>query len=159
MHTLLLLRHAKADSSMGVADHKRPLSNKGIHDAPIMAQRLKKSGYKPDMMVSSNALRAMTTAEVFADVLGAELILNHELYNAHEKTVLDLVRAMDEDIENLMLIGHNPTWEILIEDFTGETTSMSPCSVVQISFDSTWEEIKEGSGRVIYFDDPSKHED
>ena len=155
MHTLLLLRHAKADNSMPVSDHKRPLSNKGIEDAPIMAKRLAESLYKPDMMISSTALRSMVTAEVFSQVLEVELILNNELYNAYEKTVLDLVRGMDEDIKDLMLVGHNPTWEILLEDFTGESIQMKPCSLVQISFDGLWEDIKEGSGKVIYQDSPT----
>jgi len=154
MHTLLLLRHAKAENSMGVSDHKRPLSSQGIADASVVAQRLEESGYKPDLVISSNALRAMITAEVFTSALKTDLVLNHELYNAYEQSVLDLIRAMDEEVRHLMLVGHNPTWEMLVEDFTGESVHMSPCSLVQISFEGSWEGIKGSEGKIIYTDTP-----
>lgn len=153
MHTLLLLRHAKADAPMNTEDHKHPLSKRGIEDASMMAGRLKKRGYTPDSIISSDALRAMTTADIFAKTLERELILNHALYNTDEQSVRDLIEGMDEEIKDLVLVGHNPTWEILVEYFTNETICMRPCSLVQISFDTAWKDIQKGDGDVIYFED------
>ena len=156
MHTLILLRHAKADAPMNIEDHKRPLSKSGIEDASMMAERLKRRGYTPDNIISSDALRATTTADIFAKTLERELILNHELYNADAQSISNLIKDMDEEIKDLVLVGHNPTWEALVEYFTNEIIAMRPCSIVQISFDITWKDIQKGDGKVIYFDDPKE---
>lgn len=156
MHTLLFVRHAKSDRSTLTDDFKRPLNHRGAKDAPVMAKRLEKRKYRPDMMISSDALRAKSTAEAFTDALGAELILNHDLYNADEKKIIKLIRNMDENVKELMLVGHNPTWEILVEYFTKKSIELPTCSIVQIGFDCKWEKIKKGSGKIIHFDYPKK---
>ena len=66
---------------------------------------------------------------------------------------MDLIREMDEEVKELMLVGHNPTWEILVEDLTGQTRGMHPCSMVEISFECSWKEIREGNGKIIYWDE------
>ncbi len=154
MHTLLLLRHAKSDRSIHVSDNKRPLSKRGLMDAPVMANRLKERHYNPDKLMSSNALRAQTTAEVFAGVLGTELIIDRHLYNAEVLDVVNIICSTNEDVEELMLVGHNPNWEELTEYLTGEEITMPTCSVVQISFDCAWKKIKKKSGNIVYFDYP-----
>ena len=156
MHTLLLLRHAKSDWSTPVSDHKRPLNKRGIRDAPMMAKRLKKHGYRPDRMLSSSAQRARATAELFAKTLRSKLVLVDALYDADKNTIIDLIRQTDEGIKDLMLVGHNPAWEILVENLTGEDMVMPTCSTVQIAFDCHWKEIKEGGGEIVYFDYPKK---
>lgn len=156
MHTLTLLRHAKSDRSAHVSDKDRPLNERGFYDAPIMAKRLQEHGFVPDKMISSYALRAETTAQVFAGALGSELILDKALYNVDEASVIDMIRTTDEEIQDLMLVGHNPTWELLAEYFTASDISMPTCAVIQITFESTWQDLGKGSGKIIYFDYPKK---
>lgn len=154
MHTLLLLRHGKSDRSVDVTDRKRPLNKRGVRDAPVMANRLKERHYKPDQLVTSNALRATTTAEVFADVLGTELIVDRHLYNAEVLDVVNIICSTKEDVKELMLVGHNPSWEELADYLTGEEITMPTCSIVQISFDCAWDKVKKESGDIVYFDYP-----
>jgi len=156
MHTLLLLRHAKSDWSVPVGDHKRPLNKRGSRDAPVMAKRVKKRGYRPDMILSSSALRAVQTAEAFAKALKSEPLFDDRLYDAHENTIIDLIHAMEEEIKDLMLVGHNPTWESVVEYLTGERIVMPTCSMVQIAFDCHWKELKATEGKIVYFDYPKK---
>ena len=156
MHTLTLLRHAKSDKSAHVSDIDRPLNEKGFYDAPIMAKRLYEHGLKPNSTISSYALRAETTAQMFAETLGVEVVLNKALYNVDKATVIDMVHATDEKVRDLMLVGHNPTWELLAEHFTATDISMPACAVIQISFECAWKEVGKGSGKVIYFDYPKK---
>ena len=156
MHTLTLLRHAKSDRSVDVGDKDRPLNERGFYDAPMMAKRLHKEGFMPDKMISSYALRAETTAKVFADALHTKLILDKALYNVDEASVVDIIRATDEDIKDLMLVGHNPTWELLAEYFSNTDITMPTCAVVQISFDCMWKKVTKGSGKIVYFDYPKK---
>ena len=134
MHTLTLLRHAKSDPSVDVTDRKRPLNKQGIRDAPVMAKRLQKRGYMPDIMISSYALRAETTAQIFAEALGVELMLDKALYNVDEASVTDMIRSTDEEIQSLMLVGHNQTWELLSEYFTASDISIPACAFIHISF-------------------------
>lgn len=156
MHTLTLLRHAKSDQSLHVSDKERPLNEKGFYDAPIIAKRFQEQGFVPDMMISSFALRAETTAKIFAEAVGLELVLDKALYNVDGLSVLEMIRGTDEDVQCLMLVGHNPTWEQLAEYFTETDVSMPACAVVQILFRSPWQEVGQGSGTIVYFDYPKK---
>ena len=156
MHTLTLLRHGKSDWSTGETDCRRPLNKRGKRDAPVMAERVKVRSYRPDMMISSDALRAVETAKVFAERLGSELIVDASLYATDESSVVDIIHTIDEEVNDLMLIGHNPTWEYLAEYLTGIDITMPTCSVVQIAFECSWKKVGRGSGKVIYFDYPKK---
>ena len=156
MHTLTLLRHAKSDQSAHVRDKDRPLNEKGFYDAPLMAKGLQEHGVIPDKMVSSYALRAETTAQIFAEVLGSEVKLDKALYNVDEASVINIIRSTGEEVKDLMLVGHNPTWELLAEYFTASDISMPACAVIQISFACRWINVGKGSGKIAYFDYPKK---
>lgn len=156
MHTLTFLRHAKSDQSVHVSDRDRPLNERGFYDAPIIAKRLYEHGLRPDKMISSYALRAETTAQIFAEALGVELLLDKALYNVDEASVIDMIRETDEEIQSLMLVGHNPTWELLAEYLTASDISMPACAVIQITFECPWQNVINGSGKIVYFDYPKK---
>ena len=83
MIRLALVRHAKSDwGDSSLDDHDRPLGERGRRDAPVMARKFAESGFRPDVILSSTALRARTTAEAFAAELGASVSLDPELYGA-----------------------------------------------------------------------------
>ena len=89
MTTLVLVRHAKSDwGHPGLADHNRPLNDRGLRDAPVLAQRLAATGFRPDRLLTSTALRARTTAGFFADALGVAADAREELYGASARTLL-----------------------------------------------------------------------
>ena len=98
MKTLHLLRHAKsAWDDPGLSDRERPLNKRGERDAPIMAQRVNEAGIRPSQIISSPAVRAWTTAKIFAKELGypAEFLQREDgLYLASLDNLLGM-RATD----------------------------------------------------------------
>jgi phosphohistidine phosphatase len=86
MKSLFVVRHAKSDwNSAAQTDFDRPLNDRGNKDAPLMAKRMFDQGHKLDVLISSNAMRAKTTAQFFADAYGYKtknIILVPELYHA-----------------------------------------------------------------------------
>lgn len=112
MKRLTLLRHAKSDWSLpDQADWDRALNKRGQRDAPEMARRLRERKLKPDLMVSSPAVRALTTATMVARKLkvpAACVLQDERLYLASPKDMLQVIQATPRDVEHLMVVGHNP---------------------------------------------------
>jgi len=117
MKQLLLVRHAKSErAAAGVKDMDRPLSARGLSDVPVMARklanRLADSGVAlPERIVASSACRTRETAEQFAAHLGLSedrIQLDPQIYIAGESRLLQICRALDDDLDVVMLIGHNP---------------------------------------------------
>ena len=127
MKTLLLLRHAKSDwDNSELADYDRPLNGRGRRDAPRMGQLLAQHDLMPDLIVTSAARRAATTAELVA--LAAEyagdIHYTEELYLADPETFLDVARDTPDGVVRLMLVGHNPGIEELVSELAGHDESM-----------------------------------
>ncbi len=112
MKRIYVVRHAKSSwGDLSLADIDRPLNKRGTRDAPFMGGKCKSKGYIPDMLISSNANRAMSTAKIFCTVLGLEadkLSYEKSLYHAPEDTYLNVCFGLEMDIESVMLFGHNP---------------------------------------------------
>lgn len=112
MKQLLLIRHGKSDwDHPGLSDHDRVLNERGLRDAPRMADALKRRAIVPDLIVTSTAMRAATTASMIADGLGypAERIVKvPDLYLAPPRTILRVVQGLEESAETVLIFGHNP---------------------------------------------------
>src|SRR5690242_18311036 len=112
MKHLVLLRHAAAErESPGLKDFDRPLSDRGLQEAPEAARRFATAAPIPDLLLSSPARRALETARIFARVLKyplRRLATDKRLYLAVAPELLAVVRDTDNSIERLMLVGHNP---------------------------------------------------
>jgi phosphohistidine phosphatase len=111
---LVLLRHAKSDWP-DVADHDRPLAKRGRRDAPVVGRWLGESGYVPDAVVCSTAMRARQTwflasAGLFLAVPAAAPMVRHEprVYEATVLGLLMLVREFPPEWRTALLVGHNP---------------------------------------------------
>jgi phosphohistidine phosphatase len=166
MKTLYLLRHAHAGKgSAKLRDFDRPLDEKGLEEAPLMAARLEKSlrdrGDSIALILSSPALRTLTTARIFARTLqdgDAEVVLEPQVYMASSSRLLQILRRLDDRIDSVLLVGHNPA----ISDLANEMSQASihdipPCGMVilQLPVDS-WGEADSGMARlsgVAYPDD------
>src|SRR5690554_5296197 len=108
---LYIVRHAKSDWSFELKDFDRPLSARGFRDAPTMAARLLASSPGIGCLVSSPAKRAITTAQIFAEVLGIpikDIISRASIYEAGVEALLDVVNTMDDSFAAVALFGHNP---------------------------------------------------
>lgn len=117
MKTLVVCRHAKSDWGLGLPDIERPLNKRGLKDAPRMGKLLKDYKFSPDLIVSSPAVRARTTAELVASQLSYtnKIQIEAGIYESKLSWVMDLIRTFPDKKETVMLFGHNPTFEALIE--------------------------------------------
>ncbi|GAA1523773.1 phosphohistidine phosphatase [Agromyces terreus] len=147
MKTLMLVRHAKSDwGEPGLADHDRPLNARGLRDAPEMGRRLRERGVIPDMIVSSTALRARTTARLIAGGLGldeASVMLDDRLYGSSPATILRVIGELGGENDRVMLVAHNPGVSEFAGDLTGSHRDLPTCAVVGMDFDiDEWAEIE-----------------
>ena len=127
--TLVLVRHAKSDwGDHALADHDRPLNDRGRRDAPGMARRLAGTGFRPDALLSSTAVRARTTAEAFADELGAAVTLDPELYGAPARTLLAAAAATRAG--SVLIVAHDPGMSVLAGQLSGDGIDHMPTCAV-----------------------------
>ena len=141
MKTLTLLRHAKSSwDERGIPDHDRPLNDRGERDAPRMAKRLVEAGIRPSLILSSTALRAWTTAKIFARQINypAEFLQRvSKLYLASRKTLLEVVSRQENGFNNIVLVGHNPGLTDFAEYLVPGTTNNIPtCGFLTVSIDT-----------------------
>ena len=105
----------------------------------MMGKRLAKRDSRPELLVSSPALRALTTAQLIADELGyrrERIVVDDRLYGSSPERLLDLVRALDDKVERGMLFGHNPEFGELAHRLSDQITEMPTCAVVEFGFDT-----------------------
>ncbi|EJT05459.1 histidine phosphatase family protein [Rhizobium sp. CCGE 510] len=117
---IYLLRHAEAAwAEPGQRDFDRPLNEKGFGDAEIIADKAADKGYRPDLLISSTALRCRDTADAVYRAIGLSLEVRYvdALYNATVDNYLEIVDS--QDVAAVMLVGHNPTMEQTLEALIG----------------------------------------
>ena len=142
MIRLALVRHAKSDwGNPGLDDHDRPLNDRGLRDAPRMARALAETGFRPDVILSSTALRARTTAEAFAAELRIAVSLEPELYGAPASTLLDVAAATGA--ASVMVVAHDPGMSVLAARLSSDRIEHMPtCAVATFAWDEDdWEVI------------------
>jgi phosphohistidine phosphatase len=112
MKKLIVIRHAKSDwDNPLLDDFERPLAERGLEDAPKMAASLKKRGIQVDLICSSTAQRAMQTACITAAELGypeGKIHWDKSLYHASASHLLQFIQSQSDQIQTLVLVGHNP---------------------------------------------------
>lgn len=122
MKYLTIVRHAKSSwGQLGLADHDRPLNERGKKAAPAVATFLHRTYFGggdspallplPDSLVTSTALRALSTAQIMREVFAMpveKLRLESRLYLAEADTILDVLRGFEENWHHAMIFGHNP---------------------------------------------------
>jgi phosphohistidine phosphatase len=159
MKTLLLIRHAKSSwDDPALPDKDRPLNDRGRRDAPKMGKRLAKRGVKPDLILSSPALRALRTAEIIAKMLDyqrRDIVLNERLYAVEADDLLDVIHHLGGKLDRVMLFGHNPELSELAHRLSGEITHMPTCAVAEFTFDAkSWSKIDEIKPAEVALDHP-----
>ena len=161
MKTLFLVRHAKSSrDDPSLPDRDRPLDDRGKQDAPKMGKRLAKREVKPDLLLSSPALRARTTAQLIAEEIGykrKDIVVDDRLYASSADDLLAVIRALDKKLNRVMLFGHNPEFTDLAHWLSSEIIDMPTCAVVEFNFEQTaWSEVGEVKPAKVVFDYPKK---
>lgn len=149
MKTLYLVRHAKSSWEFDVIDHERPLNERGLRDAPRVAQRVAQTMPKPDLLLSSDAVRAKTTAAIFAKALeipSQDIVLNHKLYDFEGRDLMAVIRDCDDSVDTLMVFGHNHAMTSVVNTYGDRHTDNVPTAgFTAIAFDvSHWKDIAQG---------------
>lgn len=161
MKRITLIRHAKSSwSNPALSDHDRPLSDRGMRDAPRMFTRLGEHIDTPDLVISSDAERAAATATALIRTLDyprSRLRLEPRLYMASPQNVLEIITEQADEIKSLMLVGHNPTFTVLAVRLASSLSldNLPTCGIVGLSFDcDSFGDIPTTDGEVVYFDYP-----
>jgi phosphohistidine phosphatase len=150
MKTLFLLRHAKSSWKEGdIADFDRSLNERGRRAAPFMGRLLKERGFSPRMIISSPAKRARKTAKLVKEAgdYDAEIVFDDRIYEASPNTLLYVAGEVDDSLDPVMIVGHNPGMEGAVRLLTGRTEPMptAAVAVIDLSIDS-WKQIASGCG-------------
>jgi len=163
LKTIYLNRHAKSswdDSSL--SDFERPLNKRGKRDAPFMADILSKKINPPEIIYSSPAKRASTTAAIIAEALGIsfdKIIFDKTIYGAVVSDLMRIINNTDNSIERIMFFGHNPTFTMLSNYLSDKYLDNLPTSgFVQINFElNSWNDIEGNTGKLELFEYPKKY--
>ena len=164
MKKIYIVRHAKSSwKDPGMKDFDRPLNKRGKHDAPLMGKLLRDRGIKPDLIVSSPANRAQTTAKIIAQEIGYaanEIVLEPKIYEAYLEDVLSVIECLPNEFETVFIFGHNPAFTYLVNHFNkGELIMNLPtCGVGCVETSATeWTAIHKDNANLISFDYPKLH--
>jgi phosphohistidine phosphatase len=135
MKTLLVMRHAKSSwEESALHDHDRPLNKRGKLNAPRMGRLLRELDVVPELIMTSSARRARDTAEAVADQSGYEgdIQVVEELYAAPPEAYLEALAAAEDRYERILIIGHNPGLEELLELLTGEREALPTAAIARV---------------------------
>src|SRR5207244_8236063 len=142
MKTLFLIRHAKASwDDTTLPDKDRPLGDRGRREAPKMGKLLAKRDAKPDLILSSPARRALTTAEIIAkklDYKRKDIVVDDRLYAGAVHDLLNVIHKLGDKLERVMLFGHNPELTELAHRLSSKITHMPTFAVDEFQFNGQW---------------------
>ena len=132
---MLILRHAKsswADSSQD--DWQRPLNARGVRDAPRVGDWLRKRALVPHIIITSDAVRAVTTAQAVAQAAGysRDIVTDPSLYHARPDDLLDALTVVSDAADTVLIVGHNPGLEDFVLLLTGEHHGMVTSAIVAL---------------------------
>lgn len=154
MKELLILRHAKSSwSNPGLADIDRPLNKRGKRDAPRMGAFLREQDLVPDLILCSPAVRAKKTAQAISEESGyqGEIEIHEDFYPGEPSAYIKVLVANPDQVERVMVVGHNPGLEEFLDELTGESARLPTSALAQITLPiHNWSELnQDASGSLI----------
>jgi phosphohistidine phosphatase len=151
MKILMLLRHAKSSwKDTSLSDFERPLNERGRKAAETIGRYIRKNGLEPELVLSSPAVRARETIGIVVKAarLQAELRYDERIYEADSLRLTEVVSQVDEDFTSVMIVGHNPGMEELLELWTGYSEHMVTAALAKIQFSEAdkWSKVSAAKG-------------
>lgn len=167
MKLLYIVRHAKSSwDDTELSDFERPLNERGKRDAPRMGKRLKEKSFTADLILTSPAKRALSTAKRIGKVIGYDsdkIKKDRRLYHADDDTILDVLQHLKDKHHTLMLVGHNPGLTDFVNSLMDEEMDIDnvpTCGVVAFEIKiNSWKNLDWGIGKFLFFDYPKSRED
>lgn len=149
MKRLILIRHGKSSWKHDVTDEKRPLKKRGINDGEVVSRSFSNAFQKPVVVWSSPAVRALETAKIFKEKLGIEdedFLVKPQLYTFNKRDLLSHIQSCNDEINKLMVFGHNPAMTGLVNDLGDKYFENIPTTgLTVIDFETnSWKEISNG---------------
>ena len=157
---LYLVRHAKSSwSDASLSDRDRPLNGRGRKSAPNMGSRLAAGGHHPELIVSSPARRAFSTAKKIAKELAfnkSEIVTDESMYFSGTGGMVGMLESLDDRYGKVMIVGHNPAMTSLLNLLSEASVyNMPTCAIALIAFDmASWSELGAVGGKLLVYDFP-----
>jgi len=156
---LILFRHAKSDwDSTANNDHSRPLAERGISAATKMGLFLAASGSLPERIISSSANRAIETIELASSAGGWNIPIdvNDDLYATSSSSVISFLHQIPNELDSVMLVGHEPVWSELTSLLIGGgNVRMPTAAIAQINlFVDEWAGVRSSCGELSWLVKP-----
>lgn len=162
MKKLLLLRHAKSSlDGANLPDFERPLNERGRRDAPLVGRFIREQRLRPEIVIASPAQRARETAALVLEAYGIETEIRYDerIYEAGVGNLLEVISEIDGGKTEIMLVGHNPGMEYLIEHLTGETRPVATAALASIILNAErWGEAIERGGQLEWLVKPQERD-
>lgn len=163
MKTLYICRHAKSSwKYQNLSDFERPLNNRGERDAPFMGKVLAEKGNHVDLIISSPAKRALTTAKYYAKSLNysvKNIIRDEKIYLASASELFDIIKSVPDSNKSVMIFGHNPGFTSLnnyLSDVSIDNIPTSAISCINLQIKS-WKDLEPGVGKMVFFEFPKMY--
>ena len=158
---LYVLRHAKSSwKNPALSDYDRPLKKRGKNDAPLIGKKLNKMELKIQLIVSSPAKRTKDTISIIAKELKfiEHIRYDESIYESSVYNLLSLINSFDDDFQNILIVGHNPSLTDLVNYLSNKKIENIPtCGVVGLKYNGSWKNIRTGSSNLIFFEYPKKY--
>ncbi len=158
------VRHAKSSwDHASMKDYDRPLDPRGLRDAPLMASKMRLLGLVPDIIITSGANRARSTAEFFMKEFNLpkeRFLVRNELYEASPQQVYDVLMSAPDDANFVYLFGHNPTFTWVANNISGvQIDNVPTCGVVHAQANlTTWKKFKPEYAGFVGFHYPKQYQ-
>lgn len=150
MKRLILVRHAKSSWEFDVIDHARPLKQRGINDAHLVASAFKLLNITFDYVISSDATRALSTANIFREILSINdtiFKLDHNLYDFSGELLTKTIKYCSNAIESILVFGHNHALTAFVNAYGTKYIDNVPTSgltILEFEIDN-WSDLKKGT--------------
>lgn len=162
MKTLYFVRHAKSSwDTDSLNDIDRPLNYRGLAAAPIAGKKLREKGIMPDIIYSSPANRALTTARMISEELGYpidKIEIKEKIYESQPSVIFEIIESTPNSINSIMIVGHNPTHTQIFERLYGKrVNALNTCSVFAFEFEiDSWDTILNAEPNFLFLDSPKR---
>lgn len=142
---IIIVRHAKSSwADISLSDFDRSLDQRGLNDAPVMAELLRDTGHYPQKIVSSTAVRAKSTATFFSDIFRIPVEFADSLYHGQPNDYLNQMVQLPENIQCVALFGHNPGITYIANEIqSGVTNNIPTCGIIvaEMPLEVSWKNV------------------
>jgi phosphohistidine phosphatase len=158
-HHIVIVRHAKSSwDDDSLTDIDRPLSKRGRNALPLVNAHIAGLGLSVDLVISSPSVRTRATLDGIRAALGdATITLDRNVYEATGDQLIDILRAVEETVPTVLLVGHNPGVSELVDDLVDDAAASARIgkfptgALALLSTRGPWRELGPGSATLVDF--------